>query len=163
MSYILDALNKSERERTRKRTPGLSSLNNREAPTPGVPGFLVIFFAVAALNAIGVYFFFGDRIQEAESTVAEGTIAELPKVEPPPETAAEEPVQSPTPPELEITAHIYASDSELRMVKIDGVSRREGDEIGDNHQLIEITEIGVILEYSGTRYELDVVEDWQIR
>ena len=28
MSYILDALNKSERDRTRKKTPGLNALND---------------------------------------------------------------------------------------------------------------------------------------
>ncbi len=33
MSYILDALNKSERDRTRKKTPGLNALNYENIST----------------------------------------------------------------------------------------------------------------------------------
>ena len=150
MSYILDALNKSEKERTRRKTPGLSSLQESESPSIGARGFFAILLVVVALNSVVIYFYFGDKTEVVEppASVTEQTVL----AEPPGE-----------PPDIEITAHIYAPDSELRMVKIDGVSRKEGDTIGDNHRLLEITERGLVLEYAGKPYTLNVIDEWQIR
>ena len=65
-------------------------------------------------------------------------------------------------PSLDVTAHIYADEPELRMVKINGMNRHEGDFLAENHRLVEITDRGIILEYYGQRYNLNVLEDWQI-
>ena len=64
-------------------------------------------------------------------------------------------------PEFEVTAHIYASDRSLRMVKIDGESLHEGDQIMTDMRLFAITETGVILEFRGHRYIHNVLQDWQ--
>jgi len=64
-------------------------------------------------------------------------------------------------PEVQITAHIYASDPDLRMVNINGVSRSEGDLLSNSLQLVEITENGVVMNFEGYAYVMNVVEDWQ--
>ena len=48
------------------------------------------------------------------------------------------------------------------MVKINGVDRHEGDYLDSNHQLVKITELGIILEYYGRRYNMNIVEEWQL-
>ena len=63
-------------------------------------------------------------------------------------------------PEITITSHIYASDSDLRMVNINGYSRKEGDFISASLVLTEITDRGVLLEFYGEPFEINIVEDW---
>ncbi|MBT4160804.1 MAG: GspB domain-containing protein [Gammaproteobacteria bacterium] len=159
MSYILDALNKSEKERTRKRTPGLSSLEEGETPAIGIRGFLAILLVVVILNSAGIYYYFGGKegIIEVPATATEPPVVIEPQKEP---ADIIEPEKEP--PGIVITTHIYAVENELRMVKINGISRKEGDIIGDNHRLLAITERGLILEYAGETYTLNVVDDWQI-
>ena len=52
MSYILDALNKSEKERTRKRAPGVTSLQDDKPPTGYTAKHYII--ALALLAAVNV-------------------------------------------------------------------------------------------------------------
>lgn len=64
MSYILDALNKSEKERARKQVPGLAALQGDEEPSSfSLKHFLVILLILIVVNLAGVYWMFGDRIQ----------------------------------------------------------------------------------------------------
>lgn len=164
MSYILDALNKSEKERTRKKTPGLGSLNDTDPPSPSnAKNFLLALIILAFVNAAGVYYFFNSNPEnQRQRDLTNGN--EIPddalEVN---SVATKRPVeQRPTsPPVLEVTAHIYATAPDLRMVKIDGIARHEGATIGQAHRLVEITEGGLVLEYLGKRYELNIVEAWQ--
>ena len=64
-------------------------------------------------------------------------------------------------PEIEITTHIFASDSDLRMVNINGVSRKEGDLVTNSLLLVEITEDGVVMNFEGYAYAMNILEDWQ--
>ena len=184
MSYILDALKKSEKERTRKRTPGVDALQNDTLGSAAfsLKSIIVLVLAIAVANAATVYLFFGEPQKEILSPAPIGKelpatpiisdeLLGNPVVD---EELAENPVMDRVdpgvtkdappalPPRLDVTAHIYADQPDLRMVKIDGMNRHEGDYLADNHQLIKITEQGIILEYYGQRYSLDVVEDWQI-
>lgn len=62
MSYILDALNKSEKERAKKRRPGLTALRDEpEKPGFSIRNFLLVLLVLAILNSLGVWVFFGDR------------------------------------------------------------------------------------------------------
>ena len=184
MSYILDALKKSEKKRTRKRIPGVDALQN---DAPGNAGFslksiIALVLAIAVANSAAIYLLFDEPQKEVLSPAPTGgkqpatpvisdELLGNPVVD---EELAENPVMDRVdpgvtknappalPPRLDVTAHIYADQPDLRMVKIDGMNRHEGDYLADNHQLIKITEQGIILEYYGQRYSLDVVEGWQI-
>lgn len=186
MSYILDALNKSEQQRSRKKTPGLASLQEDGASeAKGGFGFLIALLALAAVSAAGFYYFRADSrpseplssqaenfvvADEPETTAqAENIVSPIQSQRPRPFTVPKPSAPSQTdmseqpsaPPALNITTHIYASDADLRLVNINGIERREGDIIGPSHRLIEITELGVRLEYRGDRYNLNIVDEWQ--
>ena len=184
MSYIFDALKKSEKERTRKRIPGVDALQN---DGPGDAGFslksiIAVVLTIAVANSAAIYLLFDEPQKQVLSPApTEGTQSATPLISDEllgnpvvDEELAENPVMDRVdpgvtknappalPPRLDITAHIYADQPDLRMVKIDGMNRHEGDYLADNHQLIKITEQGIILEYYGQRYSLDVLEEWQI-
>ncbi|MBL6690837.1 MAG: general secretion pathway protein GspB [Pseudomonadales bacterium] len=192
MSYILDALNKSEQERARKRAPGLAALHgDREPRNFTLKHFLLILLALVFVNLAGIYLLFGDRLATATTTPTEIEIStsrpsELvtPTTEPvapaiitPPKASEAKTPDIPDDyeavavgdlpldiqmrlPVIEVTTHIYASDPELRMVKIDGVPRYEGDILTTDFRLLEITETGVAMEFEGYAYVLDVIEEW---
>ena len=150
MSYILDALNKSEKERTRKKTPGLNALN--DAPTSqGVNAshLLLALVLLAGINAAVIYYFFGrslesktppetltmEHAEPASPAPTDDIKTENPAVtaEPIPAVAVPAAVPQETaslpaePPGIVITTHIFASDADLRRVNINGIDRREGD------------------------------------
>jgi predicted RNA-binding protein len=47
------------------------------------------------------------------------------------------------------------------MVNINGVSTREGDFISNDLMLVEITESGVIMDFEGHSFVMNIVEEWQ--
>ena len=149
MSYILDALNKSENERTRKRSPDTSALESggNEKKSSGIkPGILIAtVITIAGLNGAAIYYLFRDPGHQRVNQ---------------PESATIEP--GPTIPPVKVTAHIYAEEAAFRSVTVNGVERFEGDFIDKNHQLISITETGLKLSYVGQDYEIEVVENWQL-
>ena len=194
MSYILDALKKSEKERTRKRRPGVGALGNDVpvASPPGPRSIIILVLIIAVTNAAAIYWLFDDpedsapvpdpthvksgqmpaitadtsavestEPQEKSAILADKTAQEAPTINTGTHQRQSETGRTP-PPMLDITAHIFANEPDLRMVRINGVARREGDRLEDNHILLEITEQGVVLSYDGERYSLNVVEDWQI-
>ncbi|MBT6584270.1 MAG: general secretion pathway protein GspB [Gammaproteobacteria bacterium] len=193
MSYILDALNKSEQERERKQTPGLKSLRGEPSPNRfQLRHFLYLLALLAIFNSIGVFIYFGNN-SEPDSDIA--TQAKTPSADllVPANAAtvdtsmassnltAAKPAGFPAPPaagktvdindlpsqvirrlpEIQITTHIFASDSDLRMVNINGVSRKEGDLVTSSLQLVEITEEGVVMNFEGYAYAMNILEDWQ--
>lgn len=183
MSYILDALNKSEKERARRRAPDLSSLQKADQRDGfGARHFLAILVFLVALNSFGVWYFFGERIMPPPTPAAPAMTTDIPSGM----SATESPDSAPVPveqsapstppvaigdlpsgirnrlPEVTVTAHIYADDRDLRLVKIEGIDRREGDQVQAGLRLVEITETGVVMEFEGTRYRLDIVEQWQL-
>ena len=185
MSYILDALNKSEQERERKQTPGLKSLQGEPPPSRfQLRHFLYLLALLVAFNSIGVFIYFGNDSQPEIGTTAQNkspSAATVATPVTPSNSNAAKPARFPVPvatgntvarndlpdhvirrlPEIQITAHIYASDPDLRMVNINGVSRSEGDLLSDSLQLVEITEVGVVMNFEGYAYVMNIVEDWQ--
>lgn len=193
MSYILDALNKSEKERARKQAPGLAALQgDQEQNSFTLKHFLLILLVLVAVNLGGLYWMFGDRLIVEEKPIVEARPSEImieatkidvqSNEEPELITPARQPIpveSTPAPedydpvsiaelppavqlrlPDITVTTHIYASDSELRMVKIDDVARHEGDIMDTDFRLLEITETGIVLEFEGYAYTLDVIEGW---
>ena len=193
MSYILDALNKSEQERERKQTPGLKSLRGEPSPNRfQLRHFLYLLALLAIFNSIGVFIYFGNN-SEPDSDIA--TQAKTPSADllVPANAAtvdtsmassnltAAKPAGFPAPPaagktvdindlpsqvirrlpEIQITTHIFASDSDLRMVNINGVSSKEGDLVTSSLQLVEITEDGVVMNFEGYAYAMNILEEWQ--
>jgi len=71
MSYILDALNKSEQEKTDTKTPGLNTVHQRtESSDVRSPQRWLYFFAIALtlnLMALGLWFAFTSSSPEVES------------------------------------------------------------------------------------------------
>lgn len=169
MSYILDALNKSEKERAAKKAPGLSSLQDepktrRFSARHYVLGLLLL----AIVNSVLVYWFFEERLKEpvavTDVSPAQPAVTPvIPEVVPTPAASSfaelplsiQEAISG-----IEVTAHIYAADKTLRMVKIDGVELYEGDPISADITLAAITETGVIVESRGYEHPLEVLEDW---
>jgi hypothetical protein len=184
MSYILDALKKSEKERTRKRTPNLANLQHVGSSEAiiSIKGIISLVFAIAIVNGLVIYLFFSESRKQS-LTLNTGVVAEpanpvasdhlignrmIKKESSKGNNYHKVPTSEPKeiaqglPPALEVTAHIYASESDLRMVKINGINRHEGDYLAKSHQLVEITEKGIILKYYGELYNLNVVDQWQL-
>lgn len=189
MSYILDALNKSEKERASRRLQQTPQQEVTAAPTGWrlVHTLLLVAF-IMVFNATFIYFYLA---RSSPAPAVTGSVAATqPGASPAsPDTRGAAIAASPVPvprsypaateirptvalmelplairrilPEIVITSHIYASDPSLRLVKIDGESRKEGDQLGQQHYLVGITETGVILDFQGYRYRLDILEDWQ--
>jgi hypothetical protein len=174
MSYILDALNKSEQERERKQTPGLKSLRGEPSPNRfQLRHFLYLLALLAIFNCIAPQAKnpSADSLVPANAATVDGpmTSSSLTAAQP-----AEFPASGKTVdindlpdqvirrlPEIEITTHIFASDSDLRMVNINGVSRKEGDLVTNSLLLLEITEDGVVMNFEGYAYAMNILEDWQ--
>ena len=192
MSYILDALNKSEQERERKQTPGLKSLRGEPSPNRfQLRHFLYLLALLAIFNSIVVFFYFGnhsqpevgigphEKIPLAGSLVTANTTREEMHLNSltPVYQSANFPAQITSDntfavnnlpgsvvrqlPDIQITAHIFASDPALRMVNINGLSRREGDFVSNNLMLVEITESGVVMHFEGHAYVMNILENWQ--
>ena len=193
MSYILDALNKSEQERERKQTRGLKSLRGEPSPNRfQLRHFLYLLALLAIFNSIVVFFYFGNHSQPevgirphektplADSLVAANTAKEevhLNSLSPSSSQSADFSAQVTSDntlpannladrvvrhlPDIQITAHIFASDAALRMVNINGVSTREGDFISNDLMLVEITESGIVMDFEGHAYVMNILENWQ--
>ncbi|MEH6814336.1 MAG: general secretion pathway protein GspB [Motiliproteus sp.] len=60
-------------------------------------------------------------------------------------------------PPLDFTVHIYSENPASRMVKINGVSMREGQRVSLSLRLERITPEGVILAYKGYRFRMNAI------
>ena len=182
MSYILDALKKSEKERTLKRSPSVASIGN-DAPSGylvNLRSILALVLIIAVANSAAIFLFFPKHQKETLITTADmkprSNLGTRDESYPNPSAnwqqsqkdesgefanqTVKETGQSP--PTIDVTSHIYADEPHLRMVKINGVDRGEGDYLDSNHRVVEITELGIILEYYGRSYNMNVLEEWQL-
>ena len=135
MSYILDALNKSEQERQSSLTPGINS-NQRQpiANQKKSMHWFLILIALTAVNGIGIYFW----LQQSKPDTVNMAYTKL-----------------------DFSAHVYGEDTEFRMVNINGNMIREGEPVTAMIELIEITEDGVILQYQQYLFRVGVLNNWQ--
>ncbi len=168
MSYILDALNKSEQEQRSRQTPGLDSIQGAPVKAPqSKPFWLFLLAMLVVINGSFAYWFYlkptdnkpaaiivdqGRKLfVEPVATVASITpvrVAELPAS-----------VQRQIP-DIRFSSHIYANDPSLRMVNINGRIVREGDSVADGISLVKISEDGVVLSYLHYTFEMSVIRDW---
>ncbi len=180
MSYILDALNKSEQERRNRQTPGLDSRHS--APVTALQSrsiWLLLLVMLVVINGSFVYWLISEPTEsKTATTIAEQaqepsveqvtTPADLYKNPTPPTIRSILPVniaQLPTSvqrqiPDIRFSSHIYADDPSLRMVNIDGRIFREGDIVADGISLVEISEDGVVLSYLHYTFEMSILRDW---
>jgi hypothetical protein len=63
-------------------------------------------------------------------------------------------------PSIAFEGHVYSSVPERRSVMINGRKMREGEAIGDELMLKEITTLGAEFEYEGYRFRLNALQDW---
>ena len=184
MSYILDAIKKSEAERNLGVSPGaLASSTPVSRTTTSVRIMTVI--VLLNVTALGGWWWWQGR---APTTVAAAGVAVAPSTKehqsppsntvqparPPMRETIEQPsprpsipvANAPVPPAPtarlpEFSTHVFADDPQLRAVTLDGRRLTEGDLIGPGMRLLEITESGVVIDVNGERVVFDVLQDWR--
>jgi len=178
MSYILDALKKSERERHRRRGPDLAQLHHTPWPSAGKRRRPLLWAGLAlgtgvALAAAGYSLL---RLPAAGLSTEGETTAAAPLPEALPEPLPPEPT-SPEPaplqelwelpaelrtalPALTFSFHVYAEDAAHRAVLINNRRQVEGDRLGRELTLEAITPEGVILNFHHHRIHVPVVDGW---
>ncbi len=196
MSYILDALRKSDQERQRDCAPALRSVHaqfnsSRQQRTARLRWLWV---AALVLAGIGVGAWLGGggvggwftappedslaaiagRVHPVSGTavaaVAQSELSALTA------TAPAQPVAEPKAPatlleiwqlseaeqrflhELKVSLHIYSSEPLQRTVIINGFRVREGQPLGQDLSLVEITADGIIVDFQNQRVHLATVE-----
>lgn len=180
MSYILDALKKSEAERNRGSLPTLltipsAGLFKSNAAIWALLGALII---NAALFATWLYWpTQPDLPQQTASIAAAAAPAPTPRADAPTpsiaapvlETRAAADIQDgarsstlePPAAQFAFSTHVYADDPTLRAVTLNGRRFVEGDTISAGVQLKQITETGVVLDIDGRSVAMDVLQDWR--
>lgn len=165
MSYILDALRKSEQEQARLRAPDIHAshdavLLDRERASRISLALVAAAAALAAMLVTTLVVSPGLELPRLQRSPVPAAPAEPAAVteSPPAITRPAQTIVAPAP-SLAFSAHVYASDPSLRSVTINGVRYREGERI-DDALLREITEDGVVLERDGKLVKIDVLHDW---
>jgi len=189
MSYILDALRKSETERTQDVAPNLLTAQHMRARPRAALVWTLI--GVLAVNAavIGAWLWRPNAIRGAGPGVAPSSRpAQAPAVH------AQAPAQRPTPTEsngaelraealppaeeatapsdavepsavvgaaeIDVSSHVYSADPHARAITVAGRRYQEGDSIAPGIRLIEITETGIVVDDHGARRAVDVLNGW---
>ncbi|MBP8926684.1 MAG: general secretion pathway protein GspB [Pseudomonadales bacterium] len=196
MSYILDALRKSDQERQRDCAPALRSVHAQfnSSRQPRAMRLRWLWVAALVLAGIGVGAWFGGGgVGGWFAAPAEDPLATIAgKVQPESDTAAAvvaqaerpavittaplQPVAEPKAPatlleiwqlsdaeqrflqELKVSLHIYSSEPLQRTVIINGFRVREGQPLGQDLSLVEITADGIIVDFQNQRVHLATVE-----
>ena len=181
MSYILDALKKSEAERNRSGAPSLLAL--RQVDLGSRTGMRAL-LAALIINACLVGFWLFWRSEPAaivgnqptatrvlEPATAAPLIAQRapftpaePTTVPDPESVVVDSTSTTKAMEfadLTFSSHIYADDPTMRAVTVNGRRLLEGDTISAGVRLKQITETGVILDVNGRTVPLEVLQDWR--
>ncbi len=189
MSYILDALRKSDQERQREVAPALRSVHAQFNSAGQHRARRLRWVSVAALVLAGIgvgAWLGGGQLRgwfaapiETPPTAITGNVP--PEAAPVP-VAVAQPVQpavvEPAPPlpaalleiwqlseaeqrflhELKVSLHVYSSEPLQRTVIINGFRVREGQPLGQDLSLVEITADGIIVDFQNQRVHLATVE-----
>jgi len=151
MSYILDALRKSERERAAGRIP---TLHGAAAPVAGRHRALVwvlVLIAVVAAGA-GWWWYREPGVTVTSTSPSPASTAPKPDYAPAPVPAAAQSVPvNPAPVSRTDTVNVlsYSADPGRRFVMIDQVIYREGQTTRSGATVKEITPRGVVLSGPG--------------
>jgi len=214
MSYILDALKKSEQERKQGQVPDLNAIHM--PPEPPARSLTWLYMLVIFLLVTVLAYVLGQRnsqppvqpvqqqsqvqqplpqpaptqqeqlpqqIAHTMPPAATQTVTSKPAQEPvlmqakkiskpdPVETEqqrlAEIPHLSELPPlvqqsipQMTFAGHVYSTDARQRSVIINGHFMSEGDVLVQGLTLKEITSKGVIFDYNGQLFRMDILQDW---
>ncbi len=174
MSYILDALNKSQRENA-SGTPDLNTMHLQVEPRSRSKMLWIVLVAML-IAGNGAFFYWQTQpaIKSHQSnpvtpvyTVAtpdpeiEVTPEPQPMVDAKPVPVSELPAAIRQElPAMTFSSHIYADDEDFRMVSINGRNLHSGDFVAGEVILREITEEGVVFEYRNYLFEMSVLRDW---
>ena len=189
MSYILDALNKSEQEHKPRQAPGLDVIHAARTEPGSNLKWIALIAILVAIN-IGGFLWYQSKevtptaiapaIPPVEDSVQRVVTPPPELIEPKPRAVRSEPIpvqNNPEPiapsrisalptsiqrqiPDMRFSSHIYADDPGLRMVNINGKGLGEGDTVANGISISEITEEGVILSYRHYLIEMSVIRDW---
>ncbi len=184
MSYILDALRKSEAERNRESAPSLATIT--ASPPRSRVGITVALVGVLLVNTVLLFLWLSgwtpglSQTDTAASSAPAEPAAKAVAAPQPPPTTTQSPPQPPTPevasrpldapptqaaeatlPSLDISTHVYSDDPSLSAVTINGRRRVVGDLIAPDIRLVEVTETGVVVDHRGRRVVVDVLQDWR--
>ncbi|MDQ6981353.1 MAG: general secretion pathway protein GspB [Ghiorsea sp.] len=182
MSYILDALNKAEKDR-QQNTPDLTETQYRTttlpAPKKNNKTWLLGLVFITLLWA--VWFIFNPQetslpvIQETPQAarptpitqprpIVEAVIKPAEMTKPiekniPNIMGLDESIRHQLPP-IQISAHIYSDDVKKRLVIINDQVKHEQQYVGEQLQLIHITPHGIQLQYKNTLFSMSVKDQW---
>ena len=180
MSYILDALKKSEQERQQDGGPTLQTIHRPRIIHKDSTSLIVILLLLLCILATSIagYFFFcayqqkpvepvAEKIPAEQSTaIAPQQVSAAPKAtQPPPLKPVVEFWQLPDPvqtaiPALTFSFHVYSESPERRTIIINKRRVKEGDRINEKLLLEEITKDGVVMRWEQHRFYISVVEGW---
>jgi len=185
MSYILDALKKSEQERQQGNNPNLQSIHRPQLHKNGRGGVIKLLLIAVTLMVFTVLCWeylrnitFEPVVNSALAT-QQKTSANVPVINQTEKQTAvadkpnkmgavlpviefwqlPDPVQKAIPP-LTFSFHVYSDNPERRTIIINNRRVREGNRIDDQLQLVEITKNGVVLDWNQHRFHIGVVENW---
>jgi len=188
MSYILDALKKSDRERQDSSGPTLQTLQQPHAGTERVSSRLILQLVIVVLlfllGLAALWIVNTTAVEPGRSSALDTSAAEpqrhsavvlepssttlsagsslAPSLPPPlvPFWQLPETVQQDIP-AMTFSLHIYADNPTRRTIIINKNRMTEGDRVLPGLLLERITEQGVILNWKKTyRFSIDVVEAW---
>lgn len=189
MSYILDALKKSDQERQSRQSPTIQTVH-RPARIRKRPLFwivaLVSLVLIVGIGAAVLMWVYGARtvaVVDAAPASPSPNQAITTEVSPQPEQpVAAETTQAAAPsngagsptvafsdlpdhirneiPALTFSFHVFSETPSSRTIIINNRRVKEGDSVLQNLQLIEITRDGVVLDWKGRRFYINVVDNW---
>ncbi len=178
MSYILDALKKSDQERQQNNGPSLQTVQRPHLLNKQGRSRHLVLLVLLCLMLVAGGWYLKDitgltvpkpLAQEAvQSPVVAPVATPKPVIVPPVELNQQlvefsqlpDPVQQAIP-ALTFSFHVFSDNPERRTIIINKRRVREGNEVSAGLVLEEITEQGVILQWQGQhRFTIDVVENW---
>ena len=165
MSYILEALRKSERERALGQVPSLDTVHDRTRPTRSLP-WAVAAIAVVLLLAVVVFWLLRDAGPTAPTTV------EVPPSPPTTEAQVPSPAAPPAPPAvdnriaagtlppalreqlppLDVNVVSYSDNPAKRFIMINQRILREDERLGADVTVREIMPDSARLEFRGHEF-----------
>lgn len=208
MSYILEALKKSEQERKRGDVPDLQTVHLpvfAQNQSQKWPYIVIIFLLLVLAFVLGMVMKWNDEKaiseipqsnveapkntasvkQTMESPVAAPSIIQTEQAVKMESISAAEPVvtksieQTPSlemntaphlselpslmqqgVPDMTFAGHVYSSNPSQRSVIINGHAMGEGDVVINNIRIEQITRSGVIFNFEGQLFRIDILQDW---
>ena len=191
MSYILDALNKAEKDRQQQPLTSVPPVSTQGEPVQQTRGKYGLYFITVALVLLMLWVLFNKseaplqqavipQKEQVTSPKAEPTIqAKVVKPQPTQEIekkdifiqekaktipnimALDSALRNQLPP-IVISAHVYSEEASKRMVIINNQVKHEQQYIGEQLQLTHITPQGIQLQYKNTSFTMKVKDRWPI-